>query len=132
MYLLPAAGAVSAPWSFHGPAAVGAVRWRHEQQVKRWNVPLKKNGPLTSPAPVALNGCSGIPGPGPGGGGAGPVLATVQVCGQSVHSQLAPQRMLLQSTLAPERLPLPWQTEQLEGQPGQTQPLLHFSALQQG
>ena len=103
MYLLPAAGAVSWPWSVHGPAAVGAVRCRHEQHVNRWNVPLKTNGPLTSPAPTVLKGCNGIPaepagpGDGGGGGGAGPLLVMLQIIGQSVHCQLERQWMLLQS-----------------------------------
>jgi hypothetical protein len=137
MYLLPTAGLVSWPWSDHGPTAVGAVRCRHEQHVKRWYVPLKRNGPFTSPAPVALKGCNGIAEPGTGGGrggggGAGLVLVMLQIVGQSVHSQLEPQWMALQATLSLERLPLPWHTAQLGGQPGHTQPPAHLSVLQHG
>ena len=117
---------------------MGAVRCRHEQHVNRWNVPLKTNGPLTSPAPTVLKGCNGIPaepagpGDGGGGGGAGPLLVMLQIIGQSVHCQLERQWMLLQSVQVPERLPLPWQTEQLGGQPGQSHALAHLSALQHG
>ena len=68
-----------------------------------------------------------------GDGVTGPVFVMLHINGQLVHFQSEPQWMALQSTLSTcDRLPLPWHTAQLVGQPGQTQPAFHLSVLQQG